>query len=161
MREGLGDYERLKLHLHFVINCANFTPCCMEFTAKVTKRQKWNVLPFILIVFEWGYVNRITMATNHTTSKCRQERNVIGLEWTIYKVEIHASEQLRIFFRKFYFFGRTRCEICRLVDEGDTFADGRRNRKYYINYNFDCDSNGVFSYVKDVLTKHWKHNHIV
>ena len=36
---------------------------------------------------------------------------------------------------------KSRCQICNYVDEAKEFLEGKV--KYYINYNFDCDSAGV------------------
>ena len=37
--------------------------------------------------------------------------------------------------------GKLRCKICAFVEEGCKFENG--NRKFRINYSFDCDSEGV------------------
>ena len=37
--------------------------------------------------------------------------------------------------------GKTRCQICDFVDEGNIF--GPSNHTYYINFTFDCDSEGI------------------
>ena len=44
--------------------------------------------------------------------------------------------------------GKTRCQICNFVEEGESFTDSLGNRKYVINYEFDCDSNGVVYLIK-------------
>ena len=41
--------------------------------------------------------------------------------------------------------GKSRCQICKFVEEGKSFCDGLGNRKCYINYDFDCDSAGIFA----------------
>ena len=38
--------------------------------------------------------------------------------------------------------GRDRCQICRFVNQGRSFG-GLAERKYYANYEFDCDSKGI------------------
>ena len=38
--------------------------------------------------------------------------------------------------------GKSRCQICNVVEEGSSFEDGR-GHMYYINFSFDCDSAGV------------------
>ena len=43
---------------------------------------------------------------------------------------------------------KTRCQICNFVEEGKSFTDSLGNRKYVINYEFDCDSNGVVYLIK-------------
>ena len=37
--------------------------------------------------------------------------------------------------------GKSRCQICSYVEEAEEFKYG--NKKYWINYPFDCDSEGV------------------
>ena len=37
--------------------------------------------------------------------------------------------------------GKLRCQICKYVEEGNEFEEGKR--KFYIDYSFDCDSEGV------------------
>ena len=37
--------------------------------------------------------------------------------------------------------GKSRCQICSYVEEAEEFEYG--NKKYWINYPFDCDSEGV------------------
>ena len=37
--------------------------------------------------------------------------------------------------------GKSRCQICKYVKEGCEFNEG--SRKFYINFAFDCDSEGV------------------
>ena len=44
--------------------------------------------------------------------------------------------------------GKARCQICNFVQEGENFMDSLGNRKYVINYEFDCDSNGVLYLIK-------------
>ena len=42
--------------------------------------------------------------------------------------------------------GKTRCQFCNLVKEGDKFYD--KGRTYHINYSSDCDSGGVVYLIK-------------
>ena len=42
--------------------------------------------------------------------------------------------------------GKTHCQICKLINEGDKFYD--KGRTYHINYSFDCDSRGVVYLIK-------------
>ena len=44
--------------------------------------------------------------------------------------------------------GKGRCKICSLAEEGNEFDDGKGSRKYYVNYDFDCDSKGVVYLLK-------------
>ena len=44
--------------------------------------------------------------------------------------------------------GKIRCQICNFVEEGENFTDSLGKRKYVINYEFDCDSNGVVYLIK-------------
>ena len=39
--------------------------------------------------------------------------------------------------------GRSRCQICKFVMEGRDFSDMMGNKKYFINYDFDCDFVGI------------------
>ena len=43
---------------------------------------------------------------------------------------------------------KIRCQICNFVEEGESFTDSLGNRKYVINYEFDCDSIGVVYLIK-------------
>ena len=38
---------------------------------------------------------------------------------------------------------KARCQICEYVREGISFKDSSENQQYYVNYDFDCDSNEV------------------
>ena len=42
--------------------------------------------------------------------------------------------------------GKTCCQICKLVKEGDKFYDEKQT--YHINYSFDCNSKGVVYLIK-------------
>ena len=44
--------------------------------------------------------------------------------------------------------GKTGCQICNFVEEGESFTDSLGHRKYAINDEFDCDSNGVVYLIK-------------
>ena len=57
---------------------------------------------------------------------------------------------------------KTRCKISSLVEERNEFDDGKGDRTYYLNYGFDCDSNGVVYLLKCQFSqRHWKYNHSV
>ena len=43
--------------------------------------------------------------------------------------------------------GKARCQICNFVKEGNTFCDNT-SKVYYVNYEFDCDSEGVIYLLK-------------
>ena len=42
--------------------------------------------------------------------------------------------------------GKSRCQICSYVQEAEEFEYG--NKKYWINYPFDCDSDGVIYVIR-------------
>ena len=37
----------------------------------------------------------------------------------------------------------SRCHICKFVKEGRNFSNRMGNKKYFINYDFDCESRGI------------------
>ena len=45
-------------------------------------------------------------------------------------------------------FGKSRCQICSCVEEAEEFEYG--NKKYWINYPFYCDSEGVIYVIRSI-----------